>query len=236
MAKTIQWALFCLWIFSYKDTQVQAGTKCYEEVCMSQGSEPMFCTFGNELIIKNINFVSSDTPQKCQQGTTYTVGETGIWMTSGCRGLFRVCVEADTNLSGTRVRCDGAGQESRTCPLDPAESIYDVSLAYTLGGICTEGETYNRIGSEIIVSGGCSGIFDVQFIPDCIQITCSSHYNITAHCALPPGYSDRKISSWALNEQLSVTSCEGKVQQFITAILVTGGCKGIFNVCTTLQI
>lgn len=111
----------------------------------------------------------SDMP--CVRGRSWGQDRSGVWVTNGCRALFRFDDRGNWGWNdgwngggqydGDFVRCESRDNRSRSCPMSIGRRG-DIRLVRQLSGTpCIEGQNWGRSRSGVWVSGGCRAEFVV---------------------------------------------------------------------------
>jgi hypothetical protein len=111
----------------------------------------------------------SDMP--CVRGRSWGQDRYGVWVTNGCRALFRFDDRGNWgwndgwnnggHYGGDFVRCESRDNRSRTCPMSVGRRG-DIRLVRQLSSTpCIEGRNWGRSRSGVWVSGGCRAEFVV---------------------------------------------------------------------------
>lgn len=111
----------------------------------------------------------SDMP--CVRGRSWGQDRYGVWVTNGCRALFRFDDRGNWGWNdgwnngghhgGDFVRCESRDNRSRTCPMSVGRRG-DIRLVRQLSDTpCIEGRNWGRSRSGVWVSGGCRAEFVV---------------------------------------------------------------------------
>jgi hypothetical protein len=129
--------------------------------CESRNFQQNFCPSQNR--ITRAWLVEQRSRSACVQGRSWGFQETGIWVSSGCNGVFGV--EAHGRRPNpppvNRVTCESRNYQEAFCPVRPliARAWLDEQRSQST---CIQGETWGFQGNGIWVNGGCSGVFAFQ--------------------------------------------------------------------------
>ncbi|HKU85564.1 MAG TPA: DUF3011 domain-containing protein [Casimicrobiaceae bacterium] len=129
--------------------------------CESRNFQQNFCP--SQSRITRAWLVEQRSRSACVQGRSWGFQETGIWVSSGCNGVFGV--EGGGRRPNpppvNRVTCESRNYQDAFCPVRPliARAWLDEQRSQTT---CIQGETWGFQGNGIWVSGGCSGVFAFQ--------------------------------------------------------------------------
>lgn len=177
----------------------------------------------------------------CIEGRSWGWDRRGIWVSSGCEGVFDVAVYAPPPVAppvaapgGSVISCASRNYQQEFCrtgPIGGASLVLQRSQAP-----CIQGQTWGVQADGIWVTGGCDGDFQLQpayVAPAPLPaptrpglLVCESRNYAYAVC--PTG----RISGAQLVRQLSQSPCvQGQSWGFHRdAIWVDRGCEGEFEI------
>jgi len=103
----------------------------------------------------------------CVRGQSWDWDDSGVWVSGGCRGEFRMLSGHDAIGPDRRaqiVRCESKNGRPRLCPVDTRGGVRLVrQLSRTP---CTEGHSWGRDRDGIWVERGCRADFEVGYRRD----------------------------------------------------------------------
>jgi Protein of unknown function (DUF3011) len=126
--------------------------------CASQNFQQSFCR--SDRRITRAWLVEQRSQSACVQGRSWGFQDTGIWVSSGCNGLFGI--EGRGPPPGPppleRVSCESRGYQQAFCPTRAS-----VARAWLLEqrseAACIQGDTWGFQRNGIWVDRGCSALF-----------------------------------------------------------------------------
>jgi hypothetical protein len=129
--------------------------------CESRNYQQNFCPSDHR--ITRAWLIEQHSRSACVQGRTWGFQETGIWVASGCNGVFGIEGRGGRpNPSPVnRVTCESRNYQDAFCPVRPmiSRAWLDEQRSQST---CIQGETWGFQGNGIWVSNGCSGVFAYQ--------------------------------------------------------------------------
>jgi hypothetical protein len=116
-------------------------------------------------------FVRQLSNSPCIRGQTWGSDSRGVWVSGGCRALFRTGYGNGYgggyygggygHQGSDLVRCESRDNRSRTCPMNVGRRG-DIRLLRQLSGKpCIEGRTWGQTRNGVWVTGGCRAEFVV---------------------------------------------------------------------------
>jgi hypothetical protein len=153
----------------------------------------------------------------CVYKQTWGVRGKTIWVTGGCRALFRFTPDAPpaerfgrtgfepsftSPLLGKTIRCESSGGARKLCPANTLGGVRMIEQLSILP--CTRGESWGYTSTGIWVDAGCRADFKVAYsaaAPVRPTVTCESPYGETVSC---PANTRNGVT---LTRRLSKTDC-----------------------------
>ena len=133
----------------------------HQIACNSSNFQQQFCPSNRRIV--RAWLVEQRSRAACVQGRSWGFQERGIWVTSGCSGLFAVEERGGRPVPPpvTRVVCESRGFQQAFCPVRPliARAWLDQQRSQSP---CIEGQTWGFQRNGIWVNEGCSGVFAVE--------------------------------------------------------------------------
>jgi hypothetical protein len=121
----------------------------------------------------HVQFIRQYSDMPCVRGRSWGQDRYGVWVTNGCRALFRYDNRGNWGWNdgwdngwnsggGDFVRCESRDNRSRTCQMSVGRHG-DIRLVRQLSDTpCVEGHNWGRSRSGVWVSGGCRAEFVVS--------------------------------------------------------------------------
>ena len=209
--------------------------------CDSREYQYQFCPIQQGAM--RVVLVEQRSRSACIEGRSWGWDRRGIWVSSGCEGVFDVAFYAPPPMAppmagpgGGAINCASRNYQQEFCPTGPiggATLVLQRSQA-----ACIQGQTWGVRSDGIWVSGGCDGDFQLQAayvapapLPAPARpglFVCESRNYAYAVC--PTG----RISGAQLVRQLSQAPCiQGQSWGFHRdGIWVDRGCEGEFEILT----
>ena len=138
------------------------GSGEVEMRCESDDGRESFCAISN----RGVRLARTLSRAPCVEGNTWRADARGIYVRSGCRGIFVARTGNDggwgnNNAMPYQVRCQSIGGRWGACPVEIRGRVKLVRRESHAP--CNRGMTWGTIGNEAIwVSDGCRAIFEVQ--------------------------------------------------------------------------
>ena len=168
-----------------------------------------------------IRLVEQLSRSDCREGYSWGADRDGVWVSSGCRGVFERSRVADAD---GEVTCESIDNRRQECALYGRGQVRLVEQLSRSD--CREGRSWGAGRDGVWVSNGCRGVFERSRVADADgEVTCESIDNRRQECALDGRGEVRLI------EQLSRTDCREGFNWGSSdrGVWVSGGCRGVFE-------
>ena len=145
------------------------GSGEVEVRCDSEDGRDAFCAINN----RGIRIVRTLSRAPCVEGNTWRADSRGVYVRSGCRGIFLARTGNDggwgaggggwgnTGSAPYQIRCQSIGGRWGACPVEIRGRVKMVRRESHAP--CNRGMTWGTIRNEAIwVSDGCRAIFEVE--------------------------------------------------------------------------
>lgn len=195
--------------------------------CESKGSEPNLCPVD---VRGGIRLLRTLSRSNCDEGKSWGVNASGVWVSEGCRADFVVGYggSVGTGYGAKLLRCESRGNRWQHCP---AETRAGVELVRQLSkNPCIRGQHWGADARGVWVSGGCRADFRMMVdvaneAPRGPIVRCDSNDSLPRHC---PADTRKGVR---LFRQLSRSACvEGRSWGVDEGgIWVEEGCRAEFE-------
>ena len=206
--------------------------------CESREYQYQFCPIPQGA--SRVVLVEQRSRSACIEGRSWGWDRRGVWVSSGCEGVFDVVIYAPPPVAptmagpGGAINCASRDYQQAFCPTGPISGAMLVQQHSRAA--CIEGQTWGVRADGIWVTGGCDGDFQLQSayvapapLPAPTRpglLVCESRNYAYAVC--PTG----RISGAQLVRQLSQSPCvQGQSWGYHRdGIWVDRGCEGEFEI------
>jgi Protein of unknown function (DUF3011) len=151
----------CSGEFDFKWSREPRPDPSREIVCESQNYQQRFCSSGHR--ITRAWLIEQRSQAACIQGRTWGFQQTGIWVVSGCAGVFGIEGSGPRPPPPpiNRVACQSREYKQAFCRVEtPIARAWLVDQRS--GAPCIQGQTWGFQRSGIWVDRGCSGVFSFE--------------------------------------------------------------------------
>lgn len=226
--------LAALGVLAARDLVAQeAGGRFYGDRilrCESRGAQANVCPAD---VSEGVRILRELRGAECEEGDTWGVVDTGVWVKGGCRADFLIGHGgSDAGRGAVRlVRCESRGSRWQHCQADTSAGL---ELVRQLSkNPCIYGQNWGADVRGVWVSGGCRAEFrmkaDVAAAakrPDGLIVRCDSKDKRPRHCPADTRHGVR------LYKQLSRAACvQGRSWGFDgNGIWVENGCRAEFEI------
>jgi hypothetical protein len=215
--------------------------------CESRDYQYQYCAVGPGAA--RVTLIEQRSRSACIEGRSWGWDARGVWVSSGCEGVFDVQYYASPPApppvavvppsgpgpAASIVTCESRNYQQQFCPT--GEIAGATLVLQRSRAACIQGQTWGFQRNGIWVTGGCEGDFQVQSAvyatPPSAPIrpgtvVCESRNYQQQFCATGP------IGRAQLVRQFSQAACiEGQTWGVARdGIWVTGGCEGEFEILT----
>jgi hypothetical protein len=129
--------------------------------CESRNFQHQFCPVNGD--VTGARLVSQESRSACVQGRSWGWNSSGVWVTNGCTGRFRVdaFVPPPPGFGPQRISCDSRNFQYEFCSV--GVRVVNASLVRQRSrSACVLGRTWGWRADGIWVSEGCQGDFQLQ--------------------------------------------------------------------------
>jgi hypothetical protein len=129
--------------------------------CESRNFEQQFCPSDRRIV--RAWLLEQRSRSSCVQGRSWGFQERGLWVSSGCSGLFALETSGRHPVPPpvNRVTCESRGFQQAFCPVRPliARAWLQEQRSQSR---CVQGQTWGFQRNGIWVDQGCSGVFGYE--------------------------------------------------------------------------
>ena len=177
-----------------------------------------------------IRLVEQLSRSDCREGYSWGADRDGVWVSSGCRGVFERSRVADAD---GEVTCESIDNRRQECALDGRGEVRLIEQLSRTD--CREGFNWGSSDRGVWVSGGCRGVFEKDRgyggwpgspgYGDGNRVTCESIDNRRQECRIDTG------GEVTQTRQLSSTTCVRDRNWGVGrgVVWVSGGCRAEFR-------
>ncbi|MFZ2491547.1 MAG: DUF3011 domain-containing protein [Thermoanaerobaculia bacterium] len=143
----------CRAVFALDRSSVPRQSETLEAtvVCEASGRKRSDCPANTGGGVQLVRQLGDDA---CRYGRTWGYDAKGVWVSNGCRAEF--AVRRNEKPVARVVSCESMPGKTERCA---ADTRYGVALVRQLGGVCTQGRSWDFTESEVWVSDGCRAQF-----------------------------------------------------------------------------
>ncbi len=127
--------------------------------CQSVNFNTSYCDTG--VYIDDVYLESQLSHSACIEGNTWGHDERSIWVSGGCRAVFRVFGYASGPYQTVNINCASVNFNYAVCNTGLRNIIRANLLTQFSHKPCIQGSTWGINGNSVWVNNGCRGLFAV---------------------------------------------------------------------------